>query len=178
MSSPPESLAIFLRRKAASDCDSLCDFSRKKRPHYGLAGGRCSTTSPSWPPVTTLCAAQLLHGVCFFAPVLAMLYGIGSVLPCLLSVPVLVWPGIKEWAKCRNITFRVPVLCQKNPRAHKNKIGTPPPPPQNPPPKKGNFADMVFPAERTHFFQVSIKLAHPFPAPELRTRILRTRGFF
>ena len=25
-----------------------------------------------------------------------------------------------------------------------------------------------------HFFQVSIKLAHPFPAPELRTRILRT----
>ena len=48
-----------------------------------------------------------------------------------------------------------------------------PPPPQ----KKGNFTDMVFPAERTHFFQVSIKLAHPFPAPELRTRILRTRGF-
>ena len=38
--------------------------------------------------------------------------------------------------------------------------------------------DMVFPAERTHFFQVSIKLAQPFPAPELRTRILRTRGFF
>ena len=38
---------------------------------------------------------------------------------------------------------------------------------------------MVFPAERTHFFQVSIKLAHPFPAPELRTRILRTlKGFF
>ena len=67
---------------------------------------------------------------------------------------------------------------QKNPRAHKNKIGIPPPPPQNPPPKKGNFTDMVFPAERTHFFQVSIKLAHPFPAPELRTQILRTRGFF
>ena len=37
---------------------------------------------------------------------------------------------------------------------------------------------MVFPAERTHFFRVPIKLAHPFPAPELRTRILRTRGFF
>ena len=37
---------------------------------------------------------------------------------------------------------------------------------------------MVFPTERTHFFQVSIKLAHPFPAPELRTRILRTRGFY
>ena len=33
--------------------------------------------------------------------------------------------------------------------------------------------DMGFPAERTYFFQVSIKLAQPFPAPELRTRILR-----
>ena len=38
---------------------------------------------------------------------------------------------------------------QKNPRAHKNKIGTPPPQKKNP--KKGNFTDMVFPAERTHF---------------------------
>ena len=67
---------------------------------------------------------------------------------------------------------------QKNPRAHKNKIGTSPPPP-NPPLKRRNFTDMVFPAERTHFFQVSIKSAQPFPAPELRTRILRTlRGFF
>ena len=59
----------------------------------------------------------------------------------------------------------------------KIKSALPPPPPKTPP-KKGNFTDMVFPAERTHFFQVSIKLAHPFPAPELRTRILRTRGFF
>ena len=41
-----------------------------------------------------------------------------------------------------------------------------------------NFMDMVFSAERTHFFQASIKLVQPFPAPELRTRILRTRGFF
>ena len=46
-----------------------------------------------------------------------------------------------------------------------------PPPPKKKKPKKGNFTDMVFPAERTLFFQVSIKLAHPFPAPELRTRI-------
>ena len=37
--------------------------------------------------------------------------------------------------------------------------------------------DMGFPAERTHFFRASIKLAQPFPAPESRTRILRTRGF-
>ena len=67
---------------------------------------------------------------------------------------------------------------RKNPRAHKNKIGTSPPPPPKPPPKTGNFTDAVFPAERTHFFRVSIKLAHPFPAPELRTRILRIRRLF
>ena len=58
------------------------------------------------------------------------------------------------------------------------KIKSALPPPQKTPQKKGNFTDIVFPAERTHFFQVSIKLAQPFPAPELRTRILRTRGFF
>ena len=69
---------------------------------------------------------------------------------------------------------------QKNPRAHKNKIGTSPQkkPKIPPPPKTRNFMDTGFPAERTQFFQVSIKLAQPFPAPELRTRILRTRGFF
>ena len=70
-------------------------------------------------------------------------------------------------------------MYQKNPRAHKNKIGTPPPKKtQNTPPKTRNFMDTGFPAERTHLFQVSIKFAQPFPAPELRTRILRTRGFF
>ena len=58
------------------------------------------------------------------------------------------------------------------------KIKSALPPPQTPPPKTRNLMDMGFPAERTHFFQVSIKLAQPFPAPELRTRILRTRGFF
>ena len=36
--------------------------------------------------------------------------------------------------------------------------------------------DMAFPTDA--FFQASIKLAQPFPAPELRTRILRTRRFF
>ena len=41
---------------------------------------------------------------------------------------------------------------QKNPRTHKNIIGTPPPQiPNTPPPKRRNFMDMVFPAERTHF---------------------------
>ena len=42
---------------------------------------------------------------------------------------------------------------QKNPRAHKNKIGTPPPqsPKYPPPPKRGILWTWVFPAERAHF---------------------------
>ena len=70
---------------------------------------------------------------------------------------------------------------QKNPRTHKNQIGTSPPPKtqNSPPPKTRNFMDMGFPAERTQFFHVPIKLAQPFPAPELRTKILWTlKGFF
>ena len=39
--------------------------------------------------------------------------------------------------------------------------------------------DKVFPVERAHFFEAPIKLAQPFPAPELQTEILRTlKGFF
>ena len=56
---------------------------------------------------------------------------------------------------------------QKNPRAHKNKIGTPPPPPKKKT-KKGEFYGHGFSCRKNAFFQVSIKLAHPFPAPELR----------
>ena len=38
--------------------------------------------------------------------------------------------------------------------------------------------DMGFSCRKNAFFQASIKLAHPFPAPELRTKILRTlKGF-
>ena len=69
-------------------------------------------------------------------------------------------------------------LIQKNPRAHKNKIGTSPPQPKIPPPKTKNFMDMVFSCRKDSFFRASIKMAQPFPAPELRTRILRTRGVF
>ena len=51
--------------------------------------------------------------------------------------------------------------------------------PKYPPPQNEEFYEHGgFHAERAHFFQVSIKLAQPFPAPELRTRILWTRGFF
>ena len=64
-------------------------------------------------------------------------------------------------------------LCksQKNPRAHKNKIGTSPPPhsPKYPPPPQNE--ECYGPAERMHFFEAPIKLAQPFPAPELRTKM-------
>ena len=53
-----------------------------------------------------------------------------------------------------------------------------PPPQKNKPQNEEFYGHGGFPAERRHFFQVSVKLAQPFPAPELRTRILRTRGFF
>ena len=89
--------------------------------------------------------------------------------------------GSKGESKCYTHTHCVcvteaPSLFQRNPRAHKNKIGTSPPPPK-PPSKTRNFTDMGFPAERTHFFQASIKLAQPFPAPELRTRIYGHEDF-
>ena len=61
----------------------------------------------------------------------------------------------------------------------KSALPPPPKPKIPPPPKRGILWTWVSPAERTQFFQASIKLAHPFPAPELRTRILRTlKGFF
>ena len=69
---------------------------------------------------------------------------------------------------------------QKNPRAHKNKIGTPPPPKtQNtPPPRTRNFMGMGFSCRKNAFFQAPIKLAQPFPAPELRARdFMDTRTF-
>ena len=74
-----------------------------------------------------------------------------------------------------------PALNQKHPRAHKNKIGTSPPPQKNPkypPPKTRNFMDMALSCRKNAFLQAPIKLVQPFPAPELRTEILRKRGFF
>ena len=66
---------------------------------------------------------------------------------------------------------------QKNPRAHKNRIGTPPPPkPQIPPPlETRNF---MGPEARTQKFQVPVKLAQPFPAPEWRTKLFADTRLF
>ena len=64
-------------------------------------------------------------------------------------------------------------------RAIKMKSALPPPKnPKYPLPKTRNFMDMGFSCRKNAFFQASIKLTHPFPAPELRTKTLRTRGFF
>ena len=78
------------------------------------------------------------------------------------------WPQEMEFCRLS--------IGQKNPRAHKNKIGTSPPPQKTP--KNAEFYGHGFSCRKNAFFQASIKLAQPFPAPELRTRILRTRGFF
>ena len=53
----------------------------------------------------------------------------------------------------------------------KSALSPPPPQTQNTPPlKRGILWTLVFPAERAHFFQAPIKLAQPFPAPELQTK--------
>ena len=80
------------------------------------------------------------------------------------------------WKLQSRLKFSISTFGQKNPRAHKNKVGTPPP--KNPPLKRGISWTWWFPAERKQKFRVPIKLAHPFPAPESRTRILRTRWLF
>ena len=68
---------------------------------------------------------------------------------------------------------------QKNPRAHKNKISTPPPKkPKIPPLKRGILWTWVFSCRKSTFFQASIKLTHPFPAPELRTKIFMDMRIF
>ena len=60
---------------------------------------------------------------------------------------------------------------QKNPRAHKIKSALPPPPrkPKSPPPSE-EFYGHCFSCRKNAFFQVPIKLAHPFPAPESRAK--------
>ena len=77
-------------------------------------------------------------------------------------------------------------LNQKNPRAHKNKIGTSPPPPNPkrkiPPPKMRNFMDIVFSCRKNAIFPGAHKIGAAISGPELRiqnftdTRIFLTKN--
>ena len=67
---------------------------------------------------------------------------------------------------------------QKNPRAHKNKIGTSPPPPK-PPQKKGNFMEkMGFCCRKNAFFPGVHKIGAPISGPRIAdTNFTDTRIF-
>ena len=84
-----------------------------------------------------------------------------------------------------HLHFSISAEFQKNPHAHKNKIGTSTPPFQkihDPPLKRGISWTRGFSSrkKKTKKCQAPIKLAQPFSAPELRAEKLRTvsRGFF
>ena len=70
------------------------------------------------------------------------------------------------------------IVFQKNPRAHKNKIGTPPPPPPNPRPKKGNFTDMVFPCRKNAFFPGVHKIGAAISGPRIADTNFTDTGIF
>ena len=64
----------------------------------------------------------------------------------------------------------------------KIKSALPPPPKKSkippPPPKTRNFMEMGLSCRKSAFVQASIKLTHPFPAPELRAKIFTDTGIF
>ena len=65
---------------------------------------------------------------------------------------------------------------QKNPRAHKNKIGTPPPP--KTPPKKGEFYGHGFSYRKNAFFPGVHKIGAPISGPRIAdTNFTDTRIF-
>ena len=89
----------------------------------------------------------------------------------IVTVHKLLWDNFRLWI-FGFLNFR-----KKKTIKIKSALPPPPNPKYHPPPKTRNFMDMGFPAERTQFFQAPIKLAQPFPAPEMRTKIWWTRGF-
>ena len=65
-----------------------------------------------------------------------------------------------------------PPLFRKIRAPIKIKSATPPPNPKYPPPlKRGILWTLCFSFRKNAVFQASIELTHPFPAPELRTKI-------
>ena len=64
-------------------------------------------------------------------------------------------------------------LFRKIPATMNTNIGTPPPKkkPKCPSLKRGMLWAWSFPAERNKKYQAPIKLARPFPAPELRAKV-------
>ena len=99
------------------------------------------------------------------------------------------WVGVELPQDLHRVLKKPPPPCRSSFRKIlapiKIKSALPPPAPkpnfQNtlPPPNEEFYGhSRGFPAERRHFFQVSIKLAQPFPAPELRTKIFTDTRIF
>ena len=159
-------------------CDTpFCNVSRDNSaiPHKNLRLQESTVGGSLWPKLANFCKNWqflLFIGSGFLLEIqfLAIFgqysfqqYCFGSLKPARSSFAILSLQVSRDM-KIRKI--RAPI---------KIKSALPPPPPL----KRRNFTDTGFPAERTLFFQVSVKLAQPFPAPELRTRILRAlKGFF
>ena len=66
---------------------------------------------------------------------------------------------------------------QKNPRAHKNKIGTPPPPPK-PPPKKEEFYGHGFSCRKNAFFPGVHKIGAAISGPRIADTNFTDTGIF
>ena len=77
--------------------------------------------------------------------------------------------------------LRLQSMGRKNPRAHRNKIGTCTPPlsrnPNTPPLKRGILWAWGFSSRKNQKCQAPIKLAQPFPARELRVEKLWGKSF-
>ena len=66
----------------------------------------------------------------------------------------------------RNGNLQSNCSLRKNPRAHKNKIGTSTPPPFKPPPQRGILWAWGFSSRKSKKCQAPKKFAQPYPAPE------------
>ena len=78
--------------------------------------------------------------------------------------------GFRSGRASAKTTLLKTTLFQKILAPIKIKSALPPPPKPKipPPPKRRNFMDMAFSCRTDAFFQASIKLAQPFPAPKFK----------